>query len=146
MLLPDGSARLLPISHDLTIHEATQIMLEQYAFATTGASQGVCCNGASYVLQVPGTGEILAESDAVLIASDCIRSYLQYRRVPLLRLRELTEAQAYARAVKSEGAEASVAVTELLGNPLSWSSECEEVINFRQAMLRLRPTPLAERW
>lgn len=143
VLLPDGSARLLPISHDLTIHEATQTMLEQYAFATTGASQGVC-NGASYVLQVPGTGEILAESDAILIVSDCIRSYLQYRRVPLLRLRELTEAQAYARAVKSEGAEASVAVTELLGNPLSWSSESEEVINFRQAMLRLRPTPLAE--
>lgn len=97
-----------------------------------------------YVLQVPGTGQILGDLSSPLAATEYVRSYLQYRRVPLLQLHTMDDAEAYARQVGEEGAEAAVAVKELLGHPLSWSSESEEVIDFRRAMLSLRPTSVAE--
>lgn len=97
-----------------------------------------------YVLQVPGTGQILGDPSSPLASTEYVRSYLQYRRVPLLQLQTLEDAKAYAQDLGEEGAEAAVAVKELLGHPLSWSSESEEVIDFRRAMLSLRPTSVAE--
>ena len=50
----------------------------------------------------------------------------------------------YADEMEGESEAAAAATEEMVGTPLSWSSETEEVIDFRRKMHLLRPTSLAE--
>ena len=139
IMRPDGTSRLQPFPQDMSIAQAVRMLADKVRMHALGADAA-----SQFVLQVPGTGAVLASTDATLAGTYYVRSYLQYRRLPLLRLATAADAERYALEVEAESDEAAAAVHALLGHPLSWSSESEEVIDFRRSMLALRPTSAAE--
>ena len=102
VLMPNGTSALHPLRHDMSVGEATQLMLDKYARSLSGGGRGRAYGGGggangsggavvdisdeAYVLQIPGTGMLLGEASRALGETEYVRSYLQYRRMPLLRL------------------------------------------------------------
>jgi len=146
VVLPTGIARLQTFSQDHTVPHAIRILLDKmersggYSASSHTAAEGA----GDWVLQVPATGEVLYEEDGCLEATQYVRTFLQYRRMPLLRLCRAAEAATYRNSLEPPNADAESVSHALLGHPLSWSSESAEVIHFRRAMMMLRPTEQVE--
>jgi hypothetical protein len=151
VLLPEGASRLHTFTHEHSIGRAVLAVLGHAARtgglghgAGPGASEG-SPSESGWVLQVPTTGEVLSSGGkAMLQTAQYVRSFLEHRRVPILRLCRATDAAEYRDALVPPLAEAEEVVHALLGHPLVWSSESMEVLHFRRAMMLLRPTVLAE--
>lgn len=167
VLYPDGSSVVQTTSHSCTVGSAIAMYRRRLAAITSPSSPLLAgANGtphSEWVVQVPSTGDVFgAADDEPLAHKPYVQEYLTQMRTPLLRLCSRAEAAQYcleegehllrpggatrkgvsasqAAAVQAEEEAAASLTAQLIGAPLSWSSESEEVIAFRKSMREVRP-------
>lgn len=139
ILTPDGSSRLQAFSGEHTVRHAINLLLDKIEEGQRSRRRGSADGVERWVLQEPGGGALLEDLDAPLEEMPHVKAYLNYRQVPLLRLTAYDDAMAYKSSVEVGSEAAEESVQTLIGHPMSWSSESEEVAFH----CRLKLAPLA---
>ena len=138
VLYPEGSS----VIHTFSPHHTVDAAIERAVRNLTGASLAIPSQATGgtpqWVLQVPSTGEVLRSGEQLLGTTEHVQLNLNYRRTPLLRLCSREDAEDFMAFIGDEADGVSDVVQQLIGHPLSWSSESEEVTKRHTALRRER--------